>query len=245
MGNDFSIVTVYWGNNENLNNFIKDAQQWTDDIVIVNIDLFGYNFKSNKAKIINVDHKFLLDNGYAQAYNLARMYAKYNWAYNLGVGKRLVTINPDINLGNSDKAAYLVREANNDKETWFKISNIHKSIMVGRIHEEPCPVLVMGKAQEFSQDVFAVWEKTGYNYTNDEEKRVCDGYRLMTRTKWLAMFDNPQNRFGPSDHWWKVYDRTEAKNIYEKIKDWYDLDKKSLVSLLSKEDFYSWKEYSI
>jgi len=245
MGKKFSIVTVYWGNNENLNNFIDHALQWTDDIVIVNIDLFDYKFKSKKAKVINIDHNFLLDHGYAQAYNLARMYAKYDWAYNLGVGKRLVSVNQDIDLESSDKAGYLVKQLGNETETWFKISNIHKSMMVGRIHEEPCPAKVMENIPELSREIFAVWEKTGYTYTNDTEKRICDGYRTMTRTKWLALFDEPKNRFGPSDHWWIYYDRTPATAIYKKIKDWYSLDKKSLIEVLTKEDSYKWSKYNI
>lgn len=245
MGNNFSIVTVYWGNNKNLENFINDALQWTDDVVVVYIDLFDYKFKSKKAKIINVDHTFLLNKGYAQAYNLARMYAKYDWAYNLGVGKRLIDVNKNIDLGYPENAAYLVKEAGNELETWFKISNIHKSMMVGRIHEEPCPLTVMGKTYGFSRKVFATWEKTGYEYANETEKMVCDGYRTMTRTKWLAMFDDLKNRFGPSDHWWTHYDRTVSVEVYNRIKSWYALDKKELVKVLSEQNQNNWRNYRI
>ena len=37
----FSIVTFYWGNKENLESYVAHASNYTDDIVIVNIELIN------------------------------------------------------------------------------------------------------------------------------------------------------------------------------------------------------------
>jgi hypothetical protein len=240
----FSVVTVYWGNNENLESFIDDTLEYTDDIVIAYIDLLDKGFTSDRATVINLPHNFLLDYGYARAYNLARSYAKYKWTYSIGVSERITFFNEDIKdkLATSEYSAYQVNSEDLDG-TWFRFGEINKSVVAGRIHEELCSIKMMAKTFKRSNEIISTWKKVPYIHNNKFEEDVCNGYRLMSRVKWLAGFDQKVNQHGPADFWWKYYDNSLAKSLFEQVEYIYDLPKNEMITELSKRS--DWRDYPV
>lgn len=241
----FSIATVYWGNNENLESFINDCLEYSDDIVVAYIDLFDNNFKSDKATIVNLPYDFLLEHGYAASYNIARSYAKHRWVYNLGVSERITHINKEIidTLPTTKYSAFIVR-SDDLPGTWYRFGNIDKSSTAGRIHEELCPIELMGRVfKRNSRDVISSWKKVNYIQSNDFEKNVSDGYRLLSRVKWLAGFSDPNNHVGPSNFWWTQYNNELATNLYNQVKDIYTMSKIDMVNALSNRS--DWRDYPV
>ena len=234
----FSIATVYWGNNQNLESFIDDCLEYSDDIVIAYIDLFDNKFVSNKATVVELPFNFLLEHGYAAAYNIAHGYIKNNWVYNLGVGERITGINNDLlsKLSSTEFSAFIVR-SEDLPGTWYRFGNIDKTAMSGRVHEELCSIELMGKVYKRNdRDVISSWKKVPYIHNNDFEKNVCEGYRVLSRAKWLARFHKPANQIGPSDYWWSEGKNFAALDIYNESKNVYKMNKKNMTNALSKRN---------
>ena len=241
----FSIATVYWGNNENLESFIDDCLEYSDDVVVAYIDLFGHNFSSDRATIVELPYNFLLEHGYAASYNVARSYAKHRWVYNLGVSERITYVNDQLikTLPTTKYSAFIVR-SDDLPGTWYRFGNLDRSSMAGRIHEELCSIELMGRvAKRNGNDVISSWKKVEYIQNNDFEKNVSDGYRLLSRVKWLAGFSDPKNQVGPSDFWWTHYDNELATNLYKQVEDIYTMSKKDMINALSKRS--DWRDYPV
>ena len=241
----FSIATVYWGNNENLESFINDCLEYSDDVVVAYIDLFEHNFNSDKATIVNLPYNFLLEHGYAAAYNVARSYAKHRWVYNLGVSERITYVNDQLikTLPTTKYSAFIVR-SDDLPGTWYRFGNLDRSTMAGRIHEELCSIELMGRvAKRNGSDVISSWKKVEYFQNNDFEKNVSDGYRLLSRVKWLAGFSDSKNQVGPSDFWWTHYDNELATNLYKQVEDIYTMSKKDMINALSERS--DWRDYPV
>jgi hypothetical protein len=250
----FSIATVYWGGQKNLDNFIDHCLQYTDDIVVVYIDLFGYNIKSDKAKIVYLDYSFLLNNGYAKTFNLARNYTSNDWVYLLGVGKEIVEINNSLlsELNDRTEAAFSVMKEGDNFTKWFKISNVEKTNMVGVIHEEPVPMVINNYQYEMSESIFATWKYSTTDYDSEYEKNVCDGYRALSRLKWYHLNNTSGVKVQPESfinsmeylkESWRLLDENFLSNLYEKYSYLYDLDRDSLVKELSLIDV--WRQYGL
>jgi hypothetical protein len=248
--NKFSIVTVYWGDHESLHEFIDDSLQWTDDVVVVYIDLHNNKFISNKAKVVYLDHYFLLKNGYANTFNFGINHAKYDWTYVLGVGKKIVSINEDILscLDQKEEAAFAsVYHGKEDGTKWFKFSNRTKAILSGMVHEEPVPI----GSVVFSDKIFASWIYLKPKSKKDQNG-VDQGYRALSRIKWYYLFNTGVKTEGPSSFknsmaelrkQWKISGIIKINRLYKKYSHLYKLEINSLVNEL--KNINEWSSYDL
>lgn len=246
----FSIVTVYWGSDQQLIDFINNCKKWTDDVVVVCIDLHNTKFKSNDANVISIDHKFLLENGYAETFNLGISKAKYDWTYIMGVGKEIVKVNKIIlkQLDSTNAAGFTSVYFGKENETrWVKLSNRTRSKVLGVIHEEP----VSNNDAYISYSTFASWRYTK-GQDSDPFKDINDGYRAISRLKWYYLYNKKIHRDGPESYQnsmkflQKIWGRLGINNInslYEKYEYLYSLDRKDLCKELSKIN--DWKNYNL
>lgn len=248
--NKFSIVTIYWGSDPQLEDFIRHCKKWTDDIVVVYVDLHNKKFKSRDANIITIDHKFLLKHGYGETFNLGISRAKHDWTYIMGVGKEIVKINRNVlkRISTTDAAGFASVYFGKENETkWIKFSNRTKSKIMGVIHEEPVPF----ESSYISYGTFASWRytnKTG----SDPLSNINEGYRALSRLKWYYLYNKNIHRSGPDSYknsmkflqklWGKSgIDKINA--LYEKYEHLYDLNAKELCKELS--EINDWQDYRL
>lgn len=248
--NKFSIVTVYWGDSKPLESFIRSCKKWTDDVVVVYIDLHGINFKSKDANIVTLDHSFLLEHGYGETFNLGISKAKYDWTYIMGVGKEIVRLNKRIlsNLSTTEAAGFASVYFGKESGTkWVKFSNRKRSSIVGKIHEEPVPF----DGFHMSYNTFASWKYLRKN-TNDSSNTVNEGYRAMSRLKWYYLYNRDIDRDGPESYknsmkflqkLWGRHGTNKINKLYEKYEYLYSLDRPDLCKELAKID--EWQDYKL
>jgi hypothetical protein len=250
MKNKFSIVTVYWGDHKSLDEFIDDSLQWTDDVVVVYIDLHNDKFISNKANVVYLDHYFLLNNGYADTFNFGINHAKYDWTYIIGVGKKIVSINEEILscLDQKEEAAFAsVYHGKENGTRWFKFSNRTKAILSGAVHEEPVPI----GSEVFSDKIFASWIYLKPKSKKDQNG-VDQGYRALSRLKWYYLFNTKIKTDGPSSFQssmkelrkqWKISGARKINELYKKYLHLYDLEVDALADQL--KSINEWKRYDL
>ena len=135
----FTIATFYWGNQENLDRYVDHCLQYTDDVVVVFIDLFGKKLTNDKARMYYIDHKLYLERGAGQIYSLARDFAMYEWVLLLDASKEITWFNQELanDLENRSEAGFSVTLQNGDGTRWAKLTNTRKTAIVGVMHEEP------------------------------------------------------------------------------------------------------------
>jgi hypothetical protein len=248
--NKFSIVTIYWGDDKPLLSFIRDCKKWTDDVVIVYVNLHGNKFKSNDARVVNIDHTYLLEHGYGKTFNLGISKAKYDWTYIMGVGKEIVKINKNIlkKLDSTEASGFASVYFGKEKETkWIKFSNRKRSRVVGNIHEEPSPL----EGFYVSYDTFASWRYLNKKI-DDPLKTINEGYRAMSRLKWYYLYNNKIEDDGPESYKnsmkflqkiWKKSGINKINNLYKKYEYLYTLNRKDLCQELSNID--EWQDYKL
>jgi hypothetical protein len=246
----FSIVTVYWGSDEPLIKFINDCKKWTDDIVVVYIDLYNHSFKNKDAKIVGVDHRFLLENGYGETFNLGIAKAKYDWTYIMGVGKQIVKIDKTIldSLDSTTAAGFSsIYYGKKNGTKWVKFSNRKRSSILGKVHEEPFPI----DDGYMSADVFASWKYLEKN-TKDPLRLINEGYRALSRLRWYYLYNTGQLTEGPNSFKnsmsflqdkWGSSGINKINKLYKKYEYLYSLNSKDLCLELSKID--KWKNYDL
>ena len=228
----FSIGTIYWGDYECLRRHIEHAKNFTDDIVILNINLFG-EYTHPDAQIINVPFNFLFQHGYADGWNIITSHTKYDWFYPLAAGKEIVHINKAA-LENipEEVAAFTVFETGNEKERWFKLCNSKKTKWVGHIHEEPYPLIMQGIYYQFSETEVLEWKRRSYEFDPITDL-ICRNYRQLTRLKWIAELQNGNNRIGTNNWWWTLYPhKKKALEAYKKYMQAYEANFTNLILLL-------------
>jgi hypothetical protein len=125
----FSIVSFYWGNKQNLENYIAHASEYTDDVVIINIDLLNSFESFGIAKIMNVPYDYLFHNGHDDILNLANKHTKYDWVYYLAVGKRIVNIDNTLMNKYPDSKWFYDKEFDNNVDKWIKFHNKHLRVL--------------------------------------------------------------------------------------------------------------------
>ena len=250
MENKFSIVTVYWGDHESLHEFIDDSLQWTDDVVVVYIDLHNNKFISNKANVVYLDHYFLLNNGYADTFNFGINHAKYDWTYIIGVGKKIVSINEEILscLDQKEEAAFAsVYHGKENGTRWFKFSNRKRASVYGVVHEEPIPT----GPNLFSDEVFASWIYLKPRLKTNENV-IDQGYRALSRIKWYYLFNTRIKTDGPLSFknsmtelrkQWKISGIKKINKLYKKYSHLYKLEINSLVNEL--KNINEWSSYDL
>jgi hypothetical protein len=248
--NKFSIVTIYWGDDKPLLSFISDCKKWTDDVVVVYVNLHGNDFKSSDARIITVNHSYLLEHGYGETFNLGISKAKYDWTYIMGVGKEIVKINKRIlnRLDSKEEAGFASVYFKKENETkWIKFSNRKRSSIVGKIHEEPLPF----DGYYVSHNTFASWRYLKKKI-NDPFKAINEGYRAMSRLKWYYLYNNKIENDGPDSYknsmkflqkTWKKSGIDKINNLYKKYEYLYTLNRKDLCQELLYID--EWQDYKL
>jgi hypothetical protein len=227
----FSITAFYWGNKKNLEDFVEHAAQYTDDVVIVNIDLLNSFESFGIANIINVPYDYLFHNGHDDILNLANQNTKYDWVYYLAVGKRIVSI--DTNLINQYPHVkyFFDREFGNDKDKWIKFHNKKHTHWFKKVHEsvkvlENCP-------NNFCEEIILKWQRCSHGnsvnsqYTYDErEKKIYENFRQFTRLKWVCLENYDPH---PNIH--------NANIWYNDLRKVYDMNKEELIEYLYCNDF--------
>lgn len=225
----FSITSFYWGNQTNLDNFINHSLEYTDDVVVINLDLFGKYPISSKAKIVNVHPNYLLDYGHSAILTLADFYSKYDWTYSLAVGKRIVSVDKRMIADAPDNVGGFRCTDTSNSGSWQKLRHKERSTWVKTVHESVSP------KNDFiiSTQNALVWERIGnsedqdkqYTFDSEEEKIICGAYRQLSRIKWVALEDIDPH---PA--------RNKAIEMYEKHKLAYSMTRENLVDYLLEND---------
>jgi hypothetical protein len=243
----FSIICIYWGNQDNLDKFISHCSEYTDDIVIGHINLLDQELKTDKATIVNIPYELLLDGGYYKPYRILEGYAKYNWVFILGISERFESVNKNVlsSLTEDSKlSAYkVVGVVPYEGDAWLRLYNTRRMAMAGRIHEYPSNLVLVNNPEVIKNKIAAFITKTNYSYTNEREENIVNGYRLLTRIKWLSQFSDPENQFGPAAFWWTGYDNSLAKQLYEEHKHLYLLPKQKMIEEFAKRN--DWRQYPL
>jgi hypothetical protein len=227
----FSITAFYWGNKKNLEDFVEHASKYTDDVVIVNIDLLNSFESFGIANIINVPFDYLFQNGHDDILNLANNYTKYDWVYYLAVGKRIFSI--DTNLMNiyPNSKWFYDKELNNNVDKWIKFHNKNYTSWGKKVHES---VNLLENVQHIDcEDIILEWERrndgnclNGQYIYDERERKIYENFRQFTRLKWVSLETNdPHPNIANAIIW------------YNEFMEVYNMSKEDLIEYLSKHDF--------
>lgn len=216
----FSAITFYWGNDDNLHKYVKDTLQYTDDIVIGYIDLFGRVPEIEGAVIIPIKHDFLLKMGHSEVLNRLDIACKYDWTFHAAVGKRITNFKYSM----LDAPANIAGFASTEKDKGGAWSNLHhrnRATWFKTVHEVILPI----NGNYLSMEPIVEWERTDYTYDSEEQERICKMYRQMSRTKWVALEETDPH---PA--------RSTAIAKYNEHIDAYSLNREDLISYLLTHD---------
>ena len=216
----FSAITFYWGNDDNLYRYVKDTLEYTDDIVIGYIDLFGYIPEIAGATIIPIKHDFLLKMGHSEVLNRLDIACKYDWAFHAAVGKRIT----GFKYSRLDAPSNIAGFASTEKGKGGAWSNLHhrgRAEWFKAVHE----VIVPKPGFHLSMEPIVEWERTDYTYDNEDQEWICKMYRQMSRTKWVALEDIDPH---PA--------RALAISKYAEHFDAYDMDREDLIDYILSHD---------
>jgi len=227
----FSIVTFYWGNKENLESYVEHCSNYTDDVVIINIDLLNSFESFGIANVINVPFDILFHNGHNDILNAANQYTKYDWVYYLAVGKRIVNLDTSLMNKYPNQNGFWDKELGNSKDKWVKFYNKKYTHWVKKVHE--FVEFLPNSSHMECQDIILEWKRCDngnsvngqYTY-NEDEKRIYENFRQLTRLKWVSMetkYPHPLIK--------------EAIVWYNQQSHVYDMGKEELIDYLSLNDF--------
>lgn len=227
----FSITTFYWGNKENLESYVNHASNYTDDIVIVNIDLVNTFEDFGCAKIINVEYDYLIKHGHDEILNLVTDHVKYDWIYYLAVGKRIVNINIDLLHKHPDATMFDDTELGNGGR-WAKFYNKKYCYWTKKVHEVTAPLDDTTSVKP--DEIIIEWERCKggnavsgqYTFNDEREKKIYENYRQLVRAKWVALEPNDPH---PA--------RDFAIQLYAKHRLVYEMSKENLLEYLVHNDF--------
>ena len=228
---NFSIVTFYWGNKKNLEDFVEHASQYTDDVVIVNIDLLNSFESFGIANIINVPFDYLFHNGHDDILNLANQHTKYDWVYYLAVGKRVFSLDTSIMDRYPIAKCFFDKELNNSIDKWIKFYNKNYTHWTKKVHEV---INVFPDVEHMvCEEIILEWKRrddgnsvNGQYVYNEEEKKIYENFRQFTRLKWVSLDTN--NPHPAIDF---------AIQLYAKHKFVYEMNKENLLEYLFHNDF--------
>ena len=228
----FSILTFYWGDKENLESYVNHASKYTDDIVIVNIDLLHTFEDFGCAKIINVEYDYLIKNGHDDLLNLGTVYTKYDWIYYLAVGKRIVSLNLDL-LNKYPNATMFDDTELNYGGRWVKFYNKKHCYWIKKVHEIISPIDDKSTAVK-PDEIIIEWERCKggnavdgqYTYNDIREKKIYENYRQLVRVKWVTI--EPKDPHPARDF---------AENLYNEHKSLFSMNKHEFIEYLSCNDF--------
>lgn len=227
----FSITAFYWGNKKNLEDFVEHASQYTDDVVIVNIDLLNSFQSFGIANIINVPFDYLFNNGHDDILNLANQYTKYDWVYYLAVGKRIVSIDTTLMNKYPDSKWFYDKELGNNEGKWIKFHNKNHTSWCKKVHESVN--LLQDVKHIGSEDIILEWERCNHGnslrgqYVYDERERIIyENFRQFTRLKWVTLeTTDPHPNIENATVW------------YNELMPVYSMGKEELIEYLYSNDF--------
>ena len=227
----FSITTFYWGNKQNLDSYVAHASKYTDDIVIINIDLLNSFESFGIANIINVPFDYLFHNGHDDILNLANKHTKYDWVYYLAVGKRIVNIDYELMNKYPNTKCFYDKELYNNEDKWIKFHNKNYTSWGKKVHES---INLSENLQHIDcEDTILEWERLNngnslngqYTY-DDKEKIIYENFRQFTRLKWVSLETNdPHPNIANAIIW------------YNEFMQIYSMEKQELVEYLSNNNF--------
>jgi hypothetical protein len=257
------------GNPKNLESFVKDSTVYTDDIVIVYVDLFDKPIEESlAAKVITVGPEFLIENGHSAILQLATDATKYDWVYFLHVGARIESFDLDFFKEHHRDYSVIrcqefgyeyttdgvspvpITQSKDGKfiSTKFMFHNKNLARWNGYVHEGVrvntaigseelvlpiswYPVITWKRLNGVSSGSRYSWENQ-YYFDSEDEKIICDQYRKMTRTKWVAL--SKDQEFHGGQH--------IALAAYWEHKEAYELTGEALRSYLLVNDMNKYNE---
>lgn len=228
----FSVTAFYWGNEENLRRYVDHAKQYTDDIVVGFINLFGSVPQIEGLNIVEFDHKYLLEYGHSELMNIVDSHCRYDWTFHLAVGKRISNFSPQMLYNVPDNiAGYGSTEFGNSIDSWSNFHNKKRSSWFKTVHEvilpKPGYLLDMTPIIEWARVVQegGYSHENQYYWNNEEEKRVCGNYRQISRLKWVALENHDPHRL-----------QEEAKKFLAENYWVYNLGREELYNYLSNQE---------
>jgi hypothetical protein len=231
MSEKFSIVSFYWGNKQNLESYVEHASLFTDDVVIINLDLLNSFESFGIANIINVPYDYLFHNGHDDILNLANSHTKYNWVYYLAVGKRIVGLNMDLMDKYPNSKYFFDKEFNNPNDRWVKFYDKRYTYWTKKVHE--IVELIPNVSNQSCDNVFLEWERCNHGNSvngqyvyNEIERRIYENFRQFTRLKWVSIEERSPH---PA--------RENAIIWYNEQIAVYTMGKSELIDYLSTKDF--------
>jgi hypothetical protein len=230
----FSIVSFYWGNKKNLDSYVAHASEYTDDIVIVNIDLLNSFESFGNVKVVNVPFDYLFHNGHDDILNLANKHTKYDWVYYLAVGKRIVNINYELMNKYPNTKWFYDKELNNPIDKWIKFYDKNYTHWHKKVHES---IELLPNIEHINcEDIILEWERQSNGnslngqYTYDErEKIIYENFRQFTRLKWVFL----------ETDYHILFSKEQIKNViiyYNEFKSVYNMEKEELIEYLYNND---------
>lgn len=227
----FSITAFYWGNKKNLEDFVEHASQYTDDVVIVNIDLLNSFESFGIANIINVPFDYLFNNGHDDILNLANQYTKYDWVYYLAVGKRIVNIDTELMNQFPNSKCFYDRELGNYKDKWIKFHNKNHTSWYKKVHETV--KILEYTPSDLCEEIILKWERcsngnsvSGQYVYNEKEKKIYENFRQFTRLKWVCLETSDPHPYIENAIIW-----------YNELMPVYNMSKEELIECLYTNDF--------
>ena len=227
----FSITAFYWGNKKNLEDFVEHVSKFTDDVVIINIDLLNSFESFGIANNINVPFDYLFHNGHDDILNLANKHTKYDWVYYLAVGKRIVNIDYELMNKYPNTKWFYDKELYNNEDKWIKFHNKNYTSWGKKVHESVNEL--QGCEHVGCEDTILEWKRcnngnaVSKQYIYDEkEKKIYENFRQFTRLKWVSLETNdPHPNIANAIIW------------YNELMPVYSMSREDLIEYLSENDF--------
>lgn len=227
----FSIVTFYWGNKENLESYVEHCSNYTDDVVIINIDLLNSFESFGIANIINVPFDILFNSGHDDLLNMANQYTKHDWVYYLAVGKRIINIDYELMNKYPDSKCFYDKELGNCNDRWIKFYNKKCTYWRKKVHESVD--IIHNVKHTNCEEIILEWQRCNHGNSlrgqyvyNERERKIYENFRQFTRLKWVSLeTSDPHPDIENAIVWYN-----QQSNVY-------NMSKEELIDYLSLNDF--------
>lgn len=214
---NLTIGIFHYGDQAVLQETIKRAEKWTDNIHLATIDLLPSSIKNK------YEWNVLIEKGYSEVWNRMFNECKTRYMYILGAGKQIDRIDEKYFNKDFDSFACVnTQQQEKDAKTghkWFKVGKVGKAQWRGKVHEE----ISLANLDIMYQPTF-YWSRFKVPQATNEIAYV---YRWFSRVKWLYnMQVLGTDRQGTNAGWWTHPD----KLLTEKQKELYIQHKYALES---------------
>lgn len=194
-----SFITLNYGDLDLLNFTLDNVKQYTNDIVIVDIPLFGKTPNSR----VSLPWDYLMTHGHSHPYNIGMSLAKYDYTHVIGKGKLIDEFREDtFRFLVSCQVAVMGCGVRNSEYTWHHTGHRDLSKWVGYVHQELQPVNT-NIPTPVSDEQVIIWSRPKQERPDTWEEYACAIYRDMARMKWLVAIQRDQtHRYGTTAGWW-------------------------------------------